>query len=212
MNGDQQYLKAGNIFEIGRRGGEGQDKQPPWRLRSASPEPPTFSSSTQTAPLGSATATPQAVGNKGGSATAAIAAVDSPTHHGSETRRTEQITGRVPRHVKSEVSRIGKLHGWKESYTVNILVQQALAQNLAEQFGVKLAGVVTDAMEKGWRKYSNRQAYFSVQGYKAAEESRIINTKVLRYLFGEETAIYQQIVRDAREEVRDKLNKQSEVK
>jgi len=202
-----QSLKAGNIFEIGRRGGGGQDKQPPWRLHSASAEPPTFSSSTQTAPLKNQTANPQAVGNKGGSATATRATVDRSNHHGSETRRTDQITGRVPRHVKSEVLRIGKLHGWSESYTINTLVQQALAQNLAEQFGVKLGGVVTDAMEKGWRKYSYSQTYFSVQGYKAAEESRIINTKVLRYLFGEETEIYKQIVNDAREEVRDKLKK-----
>jgi hypothetical protein len=54
--------------------------------------------------------------------------------------------------------------------------------------------------------------YLSAQGYYAAEESRIINTKVLSYLFGEETEIYKQFVADARAEARDNISRQIEEK
>jgi hypothetical protein len=70
----------------------------------------------------------------------ASAADIRPKHHGSETRQTLQIAGRVKPAVKSEVARIAKLKGWTESKTVATLVEQALAGNLAEQFGVMLKG------------------------------------------------------------------------
>jgi hypothetical protein len=197
MNGGQ-YLQGGNIFEGRTNAGVGQDKQPPGRLTAKRGEP--------------ATARLTAVGSKGGHATATSPAVDRPTHHGSENRQTEQITGRVPFHIKSEVLRLAKLHAWSESYTVSTLVQQALARNLAEEFGVQLASVVKDTLRREMQKHGNREAYLSAQGYYAAEESRIINTKVLSYLFGEETEIYKQFVADARREARDNILRQIEEK
>ena len=183
--------KTGDIFKNSAYAGVWQDKQPPGRLTAKRGEP--------------ATARLTAVGSKEGRATATFQAVDRQTHHGSENRQTEQITGRVPFHIKSEVLRLAKLHGWTESYTVNTLVQQALARNLAEQFGVQLASVVKDTLRREMQKHGNREAYLSAQGYYAAEESRIINTKVLSYLFGEETEMYKQFVTDARREARDNI-------
>ena len=186
------------IFQRQTNAGVGQDKQPPWRLTARRGEP--------------ATADPSAVGSKAGRATATSPAVDRQSHHGSENRQTEQITGRVPSHIKSEVLRLAELHAWTESYTVNTLVQQALARNLAEGFGVQLASVVKDTLQKEMQKHGNREAYLSSRSYYAAEESRIINTKVLSYLFGEETEIYKQFVADARAEARDNISRHIEEK
>jgi hypothetical protein len=184
VNGGQ-LLRTGNIFENSAYAGVVQDKQPPGRLTAASHEP--------------ATAEEKAVGQKGGQATAATTlVVNRPTHHGSETRRTDQVTGRVAPHIKALLLRIGKAHGWKESKTVAVACQAYLEQDLGEKFGVRLAAIVTDAIEKEIQKISKRLEYFSLHGYYASEENRIISSKVYRYLFGEETEIYQQTLKQAR--------------
>src|SRR5688500_16729146 len=108
-------LQAQEVFQRQPYGGVGQDKKPPGRFDTALSEPPTatFKPPTATEQL---QGTPPMADNR-------------PKHHGSETRQTAQITGRVPFHVKTEVLRIADLHDWTESYTVSTLVQKALAQN-----------------------------------------------------------------------------------
>ena len=175
-----------------------QDKQPPWRLSAKRSEP--------------ATAHPPAEGHKGGSATATAPAVDRPTHHGSETRQTDQVTGRVPRHIKTAILQVAKQNGWTESKVVATACEAYLEHDLGEKFGVRLAQQVTTALNKALQSHSNRLAYLSVKGYKASEESRIINTKVLGYLFGSDTELYKQVVADARQETRDNLRKPIEEK
>jgi hypothetical protein len=90
--------------------------------------------------------------------------------------------------------------GWSESYTVAQACQAYLENDFGVKFGQRLAAIVTDAIEKGLQKFSNRLASISLHGYYASEENRIISTKVLRYLFGEETEIYKQTVANARKE------------
>jgi hypothetical protein len=80
-------------------------------------------------------------------------------------------------------------NGWTESKIVATACQAYLEKDLGEKFGVRLAAIVTDAVEKEIQKISNRLAYISLHGYYASEENRIISTKVYRYLFGEETEI-----------------------
>ena len=179
------------------RGGR-QDKQPPERLTARLEQ--------------SATAPPLAEGHKEGSATATAPAVDRPTHHGSETRQTDQVTGRVPRHIKTAILQVAKQNGWTESKVVATACEAYLEHDLGEKFGVRLAQQVTTALNKALQSHSNRLAYLSVKGYKASEESRIINTKVLGYLFGSDTELYKQVVADARQETRDNLRKPIEEK
>jgi hypothetical protein len=102
-----------------------QDKQPPGRLTAKREQP--------------ATAYPPAEGNKQGSATATAKAVDRPTHHGSETRQTDQVTGRVPRHIKTAILQIAKQNGWTESYFIKTACEAYLEHDLGEKFGVRLA-------------------------------------------------------------------------
>jgi hypothetical protein len=169
-----------------------------------------------------ATAEGSAVGNKGGRATAgdrateykddSRKAVDRKSQHGSEKRQTEQVTGRVPRHIKTRLLEKAAVHGWKESKAVAEACTVYVENDLAERFGVKLAAIVTDAIEKCLQKFSNRIAYLSLHGYYAAEENRIMSTKVYRYLFGEETAIYRQTVENSRKEAYTNIRRPIEEK
>jgi hypothetical protein len=201
MNGEF-FLQEGNIFEGKTNAGVWQDKQPPGRLTARREEPATAASP----------AVGSREGSKAGSATATAPAVDRPTHHGSETRQTDQVTGRVPRHIKTAILQVAKQNGWTESKVIATACEAYLEQDLGEKFGVRLAAQVSAAIDKGLQKHSNREAYLTVHGYYAAEESRIITTKVLGYLFGSDTQIYQQIVKDARQDAKDNVKKPIEEK
>jgi hypothetical protein len=63
--------------------------------------------------------------------THASAADIRPKHHGSETRQTLQIAGRVSPALKSEIIRIAKLKGWTESKTTQMRQENNRAGNLA---------------------------------------------------------------------------------
>jgi hypothetical protein len=191
----QHIPKTGKIFAYA---GVLQDKQPPTRLTADSVQP--------------ATASTSAVGSKGGSATATTRAVDRPTHHGSEKRQTEQVTGRVPHHIKTALLQVAKQNGWKESKAVATACEAYLAHDFGEKFGVRLATQVTEAVNKALEKFSTRIAYLLIHDYYASEENRIISTKVYGYLFGTETEIYKQTVNEARNEARGNLRRKIEEK
>jgi hypothetical protein len=182
---------------------EWQDKQPPGRLGIASFQP--------------ATATDPAVGNKEGRATATATAnehkaatppgLTGPTHHGSETRQTTQVTGRVAYHIKTKLLEKADAQGWTESKAVGEACTVYVENDLAEQFSAKLASRVSDAIDTGLAKHSNREANLAVRAYYAAEESRILNAKVLAYLFGDDTQMYKQTLEHARREARANIKR-----
>jgi hypothetical protein len=178
----QHISKTGRIFAYA---GVVQDKQPQVRLTAGTSQP--------------ATASTAAVGSKGGSATATTPAVDR-VPHGSEKRQTEQVTGRVPHHIKTGMLQVMAQNGWKESKFVRTACEAYLEHDLGEKFGVRLAAQVTEAVNAALDKFSNRIASLWVHDYYASEENRIISTKVYGYLFGTETEIYKQTVRDARQD------------
>jgi hypothetical protein len=161
-------VQAQEVFQRQPHGGVVQDKKPPRRLDTALSEPPTATAQPPTA-------TEQLHDTP-------VVAVNRQNHHGSETRQTAQITGRVPLHVKSEVLRIADMHNWTESYTVNTLVQKALAQNLGEQFAVMIQQTVAKAVQTEMYKHGNWLAKLALSGYLAAEQGRILQIEHLRYV------------------------------
>jgi hypothetical protein len=182
---------------------EWQDKQPPRRLWRASFQP--------------ATANGPAVGNKEGRATAEVSGhehiadtkpgTSGPTRHGSETRQTTQVTGRVAYHIKSKLLEKADAQGWTESKAVGEACTVYVENDLAEKFSAKLASRVSDAIDTGLAKHSDREANLAVHAYYAAEESRILNAKVLAYLFGDDTQLYKQTVEHARREARANIKR-----
>ena len=145
------------IFLQGTHGVGMQDKKPPGRLLGGLSEPVT-------------------------AATDPVSAKDLPEnrqkHHGSENRQTALIAGRVPLHIKTEVNRIGAVKNWTESYTVRTLVEQALAQNLGEKFAVMIRNTIQEAVKTEIQSYRN----LTVKSYYAAEETRILQIRVLSLL------------------------------
>src|SRR5687768_5827364 len=126
--------QAYEVFQRQAHGGVGQDNKPPRRLTSASEQPVTAKAQAVTTPIDSVTVIPSAD--------------NRPKHHGSETRRTELIAGRVPPHIKSELLRVAKLKGWSPSEAVARLVEQALARTIAEQFGVMIRQTIQEAVRR----------------------------------------------------------------
>jgi hypothetical protein len=182
--------KPQEIFNIRAYAGVMQDKQPPWRFTIASEQP--------------STAREVAVGSKQGNATA-TAAVDRPTHHGSETRQTEQITGRVLPHIKSRVRAMAATQSLTESKVVASLVEKALQIDADLQYGAMLRPVIQDQIRKDIQSATNRTANLALEAFYSAEEGRVICLYILRFLLGEDTQILQEIIKQSQEQAREHL-------
>jgi hypothetical protein len=149
------------IFLNGTHGVGRQDKKPPRRFGLGLSEPLTAVADHQTA-----NDQPQ----------------NRQTHHGSETRQTDNITGRVPLHVKNEVKRIGAMHGWTESYTVRTLVEQALAHNLGEKFAVMIRNTIQEAIKTELQKDREWLRQINLIEYMVGEQGRLTAIDILRLL------------------------------
>jgi hypothetical protein len=154
-----------------------QDKQPPGRLTAASPEP--------------ATADTPAVGSKGGSATAletvpeyfadTRSAVDRPTHHGSETRRTVQVTGRVSPVLKMQLLQLAGKQGAKtESRAVKMAVEVFVANEFGRQFLTMIRQTIEETVRKEFQAYTNRFGKLTFASYLAAEQGRLFGIENYR--------------------------------
>jgi hypothetical protein len=140
------------IFFSGTHGVRRQDKKPPGRFDGGLSEPLT------------ATADP---------VTAKNLPENRHTHHGSETRQTVNLAGRVPWHIKAEVTRLGAVHGWTESKTVRTLIEQALAKNLGEQFAVMIRQTIQEAVRTELQKDRDWLRKINLSEYLAAEQARL---------------------------------------
>ncbi len=154
------------IFTRQPDAGVGQDNKPPGRFTAASPQPVTAES--------------QAVTQTQDPVTVIPPADHRPAHHGSETRKTELVAGRVAPHIKSEVNRLAKLRGEKPSKTLAWLVEQALARTIAEQFGVMIRQTIQESVRQEFQKFTNRWGSLTFSVYLAAEVGRIMQVKELR--------------------------------
>ena len=79
-------------------------------------------------------------------ATADTPEQDRPKHHGSETRRTVQTSGRVLPHIKAGILHKAKLNGWTESKALASLVEIGLEHDLGEQLWVRISAKIEDGV------------------------------------------------------------------
>jgi hypothetical protein len=117
-----------------------------------------------------------------------------------------QIAGRVKPAVKSEVVRLAKVKGWTESKTVAVLVESALAANLAEQFALMLKATIQDAVTKQMRQENNRAGNLALEAFYSAEEARILIVYVIRLFLGSDIDILPQIIKDAQDQARENVS------
>jgi hypothetical protein len=166
------------IFLKGTYGVSRQDKEPPRRFDGGMIQPLTAAAEPVTAkPL------PE----------------NRQTHHGSETRQTLNIAGRVPLHIKTEVNRIAAVNGWTESYTVRTLVEQALAKNLGERFAVMIRNTIQEAVKTELQKGRAWLRNITLSTYLAAERTRLHTVDLHRVSLPKGGDIYQ-IVKDHNEQ------------
>ena len=159
------------IFQRQINAGVVQDKQPPGRLTAKRGQP--------------ATADHPAVGSKGGQATAIAVAVDRPTHHGSETRRTEQVTGRVLPILKAQLLEVAKQRGAKtESRAVAMAVEVFVANDFGKQFLVMIRQTIQETVRQEFQAYTSRFGKLQFSAYLAAEQGRLMEVEHLRSTLG----------------------------
>jgi len=143
-----------------------------------------------------------------------------PKHHGSQKRRLRELSGCVETAVFDQVERMrsqwakerGLTKKLSRSEVVGTLVTRGVQGHIDMQYGTLLEPIIKKAIKEQIQGITNRAVYIALQAFYSAEESRIINTKVLSYLFGQDTEIYKQVVKDAREEARGNITKPVEDK
>ena len=193
VNGEK-LQKTGNIFENSAYAGVGQDKGTPERTDKAFGEAQ-YASSQAYRPL-------------------------QPKHHGSQKRRLKELSGCVEVAVFDQVERMrvqwarerGEYEKLSRSEVVGTLVTRGVQGHIDMQYGTLLEPIIKKVIKEQIQGITNRALYFALQAFYSADESRIINTKVLSYLFGQDTEIYNQFVKDAREEARNNITKPVEDK
>jgi hypothetical protein len=155
------------IFQRQTNAGVVQDKQPPERLQAGRGQ--------------TATVEDPAVGVKGGQAAAIVTAVDR-SHHGSETRRTEQVTGRVLPVLKTQLLEVAKQRGAKtESRAVAMAVEVFVANEFGKQFLVMIRQTIQETIHQEFQAYTNRFGKLTFNAYLAAEQGRLLAIENYRY-------------------------------
>jgi hypothetical protein len=208
----EQLPKAGDIFERQvTYAGVMQDKKPPRRLYAGVWQPVTAretgkTASSQSRPRKNGTAAPKemAVNRQ----TASTPADTFRKHHGSETRQLSLVAGRIAPHLKTQVLKRAKDKGWGESKTVADLVEQALANDLAQSFAVTLKNSLTDALTGEVRREHNRAANIALEAFASSEESRILTIYTLRFILGD-AELLSEVIEEARREARESLKRYS---
>jgi hypothetical protein len=111
--------------------------------------------------------------------TAEVQAQNRPKHHGSETRQTDMVAGRVPFHIKLAVVQLAKKKGWTESYTVKKLLEQALAESIGEQLGLSLKADVKDGVKEEMQAFRTLFQWLLVRVAFDGSHTRSIVTNML---------------------------------
>src|ERR687896_582305 len=119
-------------------------------------------------------------------------------------------TTQLKRFVRAEIHRIASENKISDSAAGSALLERMIQHNADMQYGALLEPIIKNEIKKDIGGYSNRIAYLAAQAYYSAEEARIINTKVLRYLFGSDTEIFKQVVAEARKEARANISRHIE--
>jgi hypothetical protein len=212
----EQLPTTGIIFKRQRAyAGVMQDKKPPRRLYAGVWEPvtaretdKTASSLSRTRKDGTAAPKEMAVNRHNGIAPESTPADTFQKHHGSETRQLSLVAGRIAPHLKTQVLKRAKDKGWSESKTVADLVEQALANDLAQSFAVTLKNSLTDALTGEVRREHNRAANIALEAFASSEESRILIIYTLRFILGD-AELLSEVIEESRREARESLKRYS---
>jgi hypothetical protein len=112
-------------------------------------------------------------------------ALQRPKHHGSQKRQVVPVAGCVPRFIADQIERMRDQGGKQKlsrSAVVASLIVRGVQHNVDMQYGATLEPVIEKSIDRNIQSYSNRTANINLQTYYAAEQARILNIHILRFL------------------------------
>jgi hypothetical protein len=183
-----QFPRNGEIFTAPAHGGVLQVKKPPERLFVASDQPVTATGQRET--------TPESVDHNSSPPDPAV----HRKRHGSETRKSALIAGRIAPHLKAQVLKRAKSKGWSESKTVADLVEQALAKNLADEFAVTLTNALKDAIATQIHTELSPVRNLAYQAFYSAEQGRIFDIHLLSLFLQGRNDVLARLIDECQEE------------
>ena len=112
-------------------------------------------------------------------------AFQRPKHHGSQKRQVVPVTGCVPRFLADQLEQMRDQGGKQKlsmSAVVADLIIRGVQQRVDMQYGATLEPVIEKSIDRNIQSYSNRTVNIGRQAYYAAEQARILNIHILRFL------------------------------
>jgi hypothetical protein len=112
-------------------------------------------------------------------------AFQRPKHHGSQKRQVVPVTGCVPRFIADQLEQMRDQGGKQKlsmSAVVAPLIIRGVQQRVDMQYGATLEPVIEKSIDRNIQSYSNRNANINLQTYYTAEQARILNIHILRFL------------------------------
>ena len=112
-------------------------------------------------------------------------AFQRPKHHGSQKRQVVPVTGCVPRFIADQLEQMRDQGGKQKlsmSAVVADLIIRGVQQRVDMQYGATLEPVIEKSIDRNIQSYSNRTVNIGRQAYYAAEQARILNIHILRFL------------------------------
>ncbi len=112
-------------------------------------------------------------------------ALQRPKHHGSQKRQVVPVTGCVPRFIADQLEQMRDQGGKQKlsmSAVVADLIIRGVQHNVDMQYGATLEPVIEKSIDRNIQSYSNRNANINLQTYYIAEQARILNIHILRFL------------------------------
>jgi hypothetical protein len=115
----------------------------------------------------------------------AIPALQRPKHHGSQKRQVVPVTGCVPRFIADQLERM-RDQGGKQKLSMSAVVADLIIRGVQHhvdmQYGATLEPVIEKSIGRNIQSYSNRTVNIGRQAYYVAEQARILNIHILRFL------------------------------
>jgi hypothetical protein len=112
-------------------------------------------------------------------------ALQRPKHHGSQKRQVVPVAGCVPRFIADQLEQMRDQGGKQKlsmSAVVADLIIRGVQQHVDMQYGATLEPVIEKSIDRNIQSYSNRNANINLQTYYTAEQARILNIHILRFL------------------------------
>lgn len=97
-----------------------------------------------------------------------------PKKHHSERRKTEHVSGRIPKATRLALNEIARANGWTESYTVRMACIAYVENTVAGGIAAQIKETITQTIDEAEKRRENRQSAQLARIEKDAAEVKYI--------------------------------------